>query len=366
MTGSKRFAAMAAIIASMIAAGSQAAADVPRPVESTLSYQLLQIEGTVRPVSRAKFELLRSVLERATYAAVAKQTRPRTRKDAIEALDAIQIALTQHNFIQPTSREIGADTIGDAFEPLQLSLEERKRILAPGEVNGFRARYVDPSKPLYYVDAAMAAELIISVGERLGWDIRLVSVTEHYFVRWHLSPTEWLNWDWTAGGPSRNEDYSNDKGPLYRDWPHRVRHLRSLSRGYARAHYLFLMSRHVNGAPGKRKLLELAMSADPSHELAQNGLAWLYVTDPRLARTHGRRAVAYALSAWAASPGDGAIADTVACAFAATGERALAAQIERAAIARLNEVQDPAIPEYRARLRQIEAGGMCTAGSPSN
>lgn len=364
MTGSRCFVALAAIVASMFALARQAAGDAPRPVEATLSYQLLQIESTVRPVSKAKFALLRSALERATDAAAAKHYEPRTRRQAIEALDAIQIALSQHNFIQPTARDASGETIGDAFEPLKLSREERKRLLAPGEVNGFRARYVDPAKPLYYVNGAIASQLFISVGQRLGWDIRLVSLPEHYFVRWHLSLSEWINWDWTAGGPSRNTDYSIDGGTLYRDWPARMRELRSLSPAYARAQYLFLVSRRVAGTPEKRRLLELAMTSDPSHELVQNGLAWAYATDPLLGQTHGRRALGYALSAWAANPSDGAIADTVACAFAATGERAVAAQIERFAIERVSEAGDPALPEYRARLRQMEAGGSCTVVPP--
>lgn len=361
MTGSQRIAAVVAAAVALFASSWPAAADRPRPIESTLSYQLLQTEAGVRQVSAQKFALLRSVLERAMNAATEPRSVPRTRKDAIEALDAIQIAMTMHNFIQPTEPEERASTLADAFEPLQLSPAERRALLAPGEVNGFRARYIDPTKPLYFIDAAIASQLIISVGQRLGWDIRLVTVHEHYFVRWHLNRDVAINWDWTAGGPTRNEDYSAVGGTLYLEWPQRVRHLRSLPLGYARAHYLFLMSRHIASAAAKRRLLELAMNADATHEGTQNGLAWIYVTDPALARTHGRRAVAYALSAWAASPSDGNVADTVACAFAATGQRNLAAQTERFAIARLTEARSGSLQDYQNRLRQIEAGGLCSA-----
>ncbi|MCE9521093.1 MAG: hypothetical protein K8S25_01515 [Alphaproteobacteria bacterium] len=367
MIGSKRYAAAAAIVVSLCTAMfvSPAAADSPLPIESTLSYQMLQIEAGVRPVSSVKFALLRSVLERATAAAANRYSRPRTRRDAIDALDAVQVAIAEHNFIIPTARRYARDSLADAFEPLNLSGEERKLILAPGEVNGFRARYVDPSKPLYFVNDALGSQLIISVGQRMGWDIRLVSVGDHHFVRWHLNPTLALNWDWTAGGPSRNEDYAVDGGPQYREWPQRRRFLRSLSAGYARANYLLLISRRVDGVAGKRKVLELAMASDPTHEQVQNSLAWLYATDPALARSRGRLAVQYALSAWAATPRDADVADTVACAFAATGERGLAVQAERFAIERLREERrSRSIPEFEGRLRQIQDGGTCSTALP--
>ena len=360
MTGSKRFAAIAACVVSMFACGSQAAADEPVAIEATLSYQLLQIESSVRPVTNAKLALLRSVLERATDAASDTHSRPRSRREAIEALDAVQVAIVRHNFIIPIARRDYKETLGDAFEPLNISYEQRKLLLAPGEVNGFRSRYIDPARPLYYVSDAVGSQLIMSVGQRMGWDIRLVWVGDHYFVRWHLTPTQWLNWDWTAGGPSRNEDYPIFEGAQYRDWPERRRYLRSLLPGYARANFLYLISRHVAGVAGKRKVLEMAMAWDPTHELVQNSLAWLYATDPALSKTRGRQAVQYALSAWAATPSDPNVADTAACAFAAMGERGIAVQHERFAIARLREQRkERAIPEYEGRLRQIQDGGTC-------
>jgi hypothetical protein len=362
MTGMKRIAAFAAVALAMALFAAKAD---PLKTEATLSYRMLQVESTVRPVSKAKFALLYSVLDRAANAAGDKYTRPRTRRQAIEVLDAIQVTLARHNFIQPTSRDEWKDTIGDAFEPLRLTREERLRLLAPGEVNGFRARYIDPSKPLYSVGAEIGSQLIISAGQRMGWDIRLVAAPEHYFVRWYYAPGEYINWDWTAGGPSRDEYYSRDGGELYRDWPARRRYLQTLTPGYIRANYYFLLSRHVDATPGKRRVLELAMAADPTHEQVQNSLAWLYATDPGLRRTHARRAVAYALSAWAASPDDASVADTVACAYAARGERALATQIEKHAIARLRAEGGPR-RDYERRLRQIEEGGTCTLAARSN
>lgn len=356
MKGSKRVAAIAAFV--MLAFAPAALADTP--IEETLSYRMLQAEAGVRPVPRAKFDLLRSVLTRATNAARTQYFQPRTRRDVVAAFDAIQIAFAEHNFIQPPLPEDDTDTIGDALEPLQLSPEARRRLFAPGEVNGFRARYIDPSKPLYFVSGAIASQLFISVGQRLGWDIRLMTAPGYYYVRWQYYKQEVIYWDWTNGGPSAPNAYPIGDDGLYQDWPARQRHGRTLSQGYARATYLHLTARHVGPSPEKRQLLESAMFADPTHELVQNSLAWLYATDPAVGRTRARQAVAYALSAWAASPGEPQVADTVACAFAATGERSVAVEIERSAIARLRASgNNRLIPAFEARLRQIQAGGRC-------
>jgi hypothetical protein len=360
MTGSKRLVAFAAI-AWTLACAAQAQPEERRPLERTLSYEMLQIESTVRSVPRDKVLLLKSALDRATYAAAAKYTTPRNRRQAIDSLDAIQIAFAEHNFILPTSRRDWKDTIGDALEPLNLTREERRLLLAPGEVNGFRARYINPVRPLYFVNDSIGSQLIISVGQRFGWEMHLVSADERYFVRWHIRPGLWINWDWTAGGPTRNEDYSLEEGNQYRDWPERRRDLRSLSPGYARAQYLYQLARHVTNPSGRRGVLETAMIADATHESVQNSLAWIYATDPRLPANYRRKAVQYALSAWAAGPRDPFVTDTVACAYGGIGEGDLGVEIQRFAIARLREMRrERLIPEFEARMRQIQNGNLCT------
>jgi hypothetical protein len=360
MTGSKRLVAFAAI-AWTLACAAQAQPEERRPLERTLSYEMLQIEGTVRSVDPDKVVLLKSALDRATYAAAAKYTTPRNRRQAVDSLDAIQVALAEHNFILPTLARHWKDTIGDALEPLDLTREERRQLLAPGEVNGFRARYINPVRPLYSVNGSIGSQLIISVGQRFGWEMHLVSADKLYFVRWHVRPGLWINWDWTSGGPASNETYREDVGKLYQDWPERRRDLRSLSPGYARAQYLYLLARHVANPADRRNVLETAMIADATHESVQGSLAWLYATDPRLSGDYRRKAVQYALSAWAAAPRDPAVADTVACAYGGIGERDLGVEIQSLAIRRLREMRrERLIPGYDARLRQIQNGNLCT------
>lgn len=369
MIGSKRIAACAAIALLLLARG--ALADAPRPLDATMSWQMLNLEKRYRPISQEKFDLLRSALQKGTYAAVSKYQRPRSRQQATETLDAVQIAFVEHNFIQPTGRRGWHDTIGDALEPLQLSPEDRRRLLAPGELNGFRAGFIDRSKPLYFVDDDMAAQLFISVGQRMGWDLRLASGfdrfgIERFYVRWYFAPGEVINWDWRAGSPINSDAYSSiGAHGFYEDWRdrRRWRYRHGLSEQYAYSNYLWLLSRHLVRVADQREMLEGAMQWDPTNENVQNSLAWLYATDPAGSRESGRTAVAYALSALAAAPYDPVIADTAACAYAAARERELAVETEKFAIARLRyEHRDPEVPAYQTRLRQMEGGGRCTAG----
>jgi hypothetical protein len=364
MMGSKRGVACAAVVVSLLG-GSQAAADPPRRLDETLSFEMLRAEESVRTVEPEKFRLLRSVLERATLAAASRYSRPRYRSQAMEVLDAVQVTFAEHNFLQPPkdSRVFGA-TLGEALTPLNLTREERRQLLAPGELNGFRQRYISAARPLYFIDDEIAAQLFISVGERMGWNIHLVNVGDHYFVRWQLAPDIWLNWDWTAGGPTRNTSYAREaeRNFYYRTWQERRRYMANLSPRYARATYLYFIARKVNSADGKHRILKSAMELDATHEAVQNSLAWLYATDPVLSRTYGPQAVQYALSAWSSVPNDPSAADTVACSFAAAGQHAMGVPIQRFAIERLRaERRDRQIPDYTNRLRQIEAGGTCSA-----
>ena len=67
-------------------------------------------------------------------------------------------------------------------------------------------------------------------------------------------------------------------------------------------------------------------------EVTQNNLAWAYSTTPGIAAGKVDLSVSNALAALSVEPRNGNIADTLACAFAATGERGVALAIEDYAI----------------------------------
>jgi hypothetical protein len=95
----------------------------------------------------------------------------------------------------------------------------------------------------------------------------------------------------------------------------------------------------------------------PNHPLTLNNLAWLYATDPELAKRKSNLAVAYSLAAWSMRPNHGNFADTVACSFAANGEKSLAEKIEEFAIAHPNNERQR--ESFRRNLERIIAGELC-------
>lgn len=177
-----------------------------KSIESTMAYDLFSRERAVRKVPVDGEKLIRSAIEDATAIALQAKREPRTREDALAAFEAIQLALVKHNFLQPAEEKDWPNTLGIALTPLTFAPEVLETILLFPD-NKDRRKYLDLTKPLYYVDCDMGSQFFLAVGERLGWDIRLVELPQHNFVRWHLSGSTSVNWDWVRGQSIDDNDY---------------------------------------------------------------------------------------------------------------------------------------------------------------
>lgn len=323
------------------------------PVESTTAYKLFTKEKTVRTVDTKAEKLLLDVLNDATTAASQKNRNPRTKEEVLSVFEAIQMSLVKHNFVQPPEQRDWPNTIGIAFKPLNLTPEARKRIINFYS-NKPREKFLDPSKPLYYVDCDMGSQIFLSVGERLGWDIRLVELPQHNFVRWHLSDSVKINWDWVAGRSIDDGSYSLSKS----EDPRLITlYLRSLEAKEAWAYYLGLIGSEADRAQDGEPLFVEAVKILPNHPLTLNNLAWLYATSPEFAKSKSDLAVAYSLAAWSMRPDHGNFADTVACSFAANGKKDIAEKIEEFAIEHPDN--DGQREGFRENLVRIKEGELC-------
>lgn len=326
-----------------------------KPVESTMAYELLTLERGARQVSMDTEKMFRSVIDDATTIALRTHRNPRTREEALAVLEAIQVALVKHNFLQPPEEKDWPDTIGIALTPRNFTPEALKGVLSY-HYNTRRVKYLDLAKPLYYVDCDMGSQLFMAVGERLGWDIRLVELPQHNFVRWHLSESNKVNWDWTRWASSEDGDYlqaiSSSEDPRLR-----ALYLRSLEPKEARAYYIGLIGSQAAVPKDGERLLREAVAVLPNHPLTLNNLAWLYATTPEFAKEKSGLAIAYSLAAWSMRPTHGNFADTVACSFAANGQKQLAERIEEFAIAHPNN--DNQLRSFRKNLARIMAGELC-------
>lgn len=326
-----------------------------KPIETTMAYELFTIERSVRQVPVDSEKLLRSALDDATKMAANTARYPGTRDQALVALEAIQLALVKHNFLQPPEEKDWPQTLGIALTPRTFSDSELKAILSFPD-NAKRKAHLDLTKPFYFVDCDMGSQFFLAVGERLGWDIRLVELPQHNFVRWHLSDSLKVNWDWVHGQSIGDDVYLPQVSPSL-DIRYGTLYMRSLEPREARAYYLGLIGSEAASGSDAERLLAEAVAVLPNHPLTLNNLAWLYATNPVLAKSKSDLAVRYSLAAWSTRPNYGNFADTVACSLAANGNKALAIKIEEFAIEHPNNPRQQ--ESFRKNLARITAGELC-------
>lgn len=324
------------------------------PVEATMAYELLRLESSLDGVPEGSEELLRKVLEEATSAAVGVSRQPTTRQEALDAFLAIQKVMARHNFVQPPTEGDWVQTLGAALRPRDLSPEQIQTALdynPPG-----RSGLVDTSRPLFYVDCDMGSLIYLSVAQRLGWEFRLMEVPRHFFVEWQLTPWESVIWDWTQGGPRERSDYLDRVSHI---GDSRLTHfyLRSLDANEAKAYYLGLVATMSDDGVQAERLFEEALAVIPGNPTITNNFAFHYSTIPGLPQEKYETAVAYALAGWSMRPDSANFADTVACAFAARGDRDIAIAVEEWAIE--NETYEGRRQGFVKNRDRIAAGQFC-------
>jgi hypothetical protein len=325
-----------------------------QPIEATLAAELLQLEASVRDVPKEVEPLFRAVLEEATTRALAVSRHPKSQAEALAVLEAIQLVLVQRNFLQPPEEKDWPQTLGFALTERKFTSEQLAAVLDYSD-NRKRVPHLDRAKPFYFVDCDMGAQFFLAVGQRAGWDIRLVEVPRHNFVRWHLNDTEKINWDWSHGDTRPDDRY---QGTLDMEDPRiQALYLKSLETREARAYYLSLVGPKAKDPKDAERLLKEAVRELPNHPLTLNNLAWLYATVPEVGKGRSRLAVSYALAAWSIDPEHGNTVDTVACALAADGKKELAGKVEEFALAHAGNAEQ--LASLKRNLEQIGRGRQC-------
>jgi hypothetical protein len=351
----RRLAASSLLLSAILSPPALATQYDVKPIDSTMAFQLLTQERSVRQVPPDAERLFSIALEDATAAALQVNRRPQTKDEALAVLEAVQLTLAKHNFLQPPEEKDWPQTLGIALTARPFTPVELDRILQDPD-NRKRSAYVDRSKPFYFVDCDMGSQFFIAVGERAGWDIRLVEVPQHNFVRWHISESVKVNWDWTRWSSSEDSSYGINTSASG-DPRVRALYLRSLDSKEARAYYLGLIGSEAVLHTDAERLLQEALAILPNHPLTLNNLAWLYATTPELASNKSNLAVGYSLAAWSLRPYDGNYADTVACAFAADEAKDIAIEIEDFAMEHARSTTQ--LKGFQANRALIKEGKLC-------
>ncbi|HEX8062789.1 MAG TPA: hypothetical protein VF535_06200 [Allosphingosinicella sp.] len=326
----------------------------PVPLERTLAFRMLKREREVRAVPDSAEPLLRSVLTEAVAAVGPDPEPPATAQEFRAFAETVSIVLAAHNFVQPASVDDWPDTLGEAFAPLP---RDDPRVAASLKADQpARLRRVKRQGPVYFIDCDIGAMLIISVAQMVGFDVAMVEVPGHNFMRWESASGAKSGWDWTYW---RVPDEAGRAGRLQRSLLARKVFMASQTLAETEAYFKSVLAGQIDDPAAKLALRREAAAAFPNNRVVAYGVARTFALSA--AATPSERKDALGLSLLALSmEGSGnpeSLADrmmAVACAYAANGEPDLAkAFVQRArTLADIDE-------DYRGSIAAVRSDRSC-------
>jgi hypothetical protein len=324
------------------------------PMERTLAFRMLRREQAVRSVAASAEPLLRSVLSDAMAALGPDPEPPATAEEFRRFGETVSAALAAHNFIQPGATEDWPDTLGEAFLPLARGDPRVATSLRADRPA--RLSHVKAGGPLYFVDCDIGSMLIISVAQMVGFDVAMVEVPGHNYMRWRSPSGAVANWDWTYW---RSPDDSERASRLQPALLARKLFLASQTPAETEAYFKSVLAGQIDDGPAKLKLRREAAAAFPNNRVVAYGVARTFTLSPLASAEERRQALGYALLALSME-GDSAPKSVahrkmvVACAYAAADEPALAEAYAESA------GRDAGIAEeYEEAIAAIQSGEGC-------
>lgn len=345
----------------MVAAGllalfarPEVASAAPASADETIAFELYRLENASTRLPPATEDKLRAVLREA-YAALGENPRaPASRAEFLAFAERVSVAMARHNLIQPVERADWVDSLGEALQPVSASHPRLASYLVHPQ-NAARLSHVDRSKPFFFVDCDMGALILMSVAQMVGFELALVEVPNHNFVRWDDGRGGHVNWDWTNWAEHPNERYVVSHGISEAQLLRRT-FLGSQSLRESRGYFLGVMTINLSDPAEILRLRRMAIADAPHNPTTANNVAWSFATvADGVTDSERRTAVALSLSALASRPSDANYMDTLACAYAAAGKRELGAAIEQEAIRAAGTDAD----SYRRNLARIRNGELC-------
>ncbi|HEX8225011.1 MAG TPA: hypothetical protein VF605_14425 [Allosphingosinicella sp.] len=328
----------------------------PVPLERTLAYRMLQRERAVREIPASAEPLLRKVLSDA-IAALGPDPAPPATPDEFRAFaEKVSTVLAAHNFVQPGSPADWPDTLGEAFAPLR---RDDPRVASALKADRpARLRHVKSEGPVYLVDCDIGSMLIISVAQRIGFDVAMVEVPGHNFIRWKSPSGAAASWDWTYW---RTPDEAGRASRLQSSLVTRDVFLASQTLEESEAYFKSVLAGQIDDQAASLILRREAASAFPNNRVVAYGVARTFALSPAASPAERREALGYSLLALSME-GNGNprnVADrmmAVACAYAANGEPALA----KAFVARARTVAE-IDEDYGGSIAAVRADRACPA-----
>jgi hypothetical protein len=340
----------------LVACGSRGGA-APTAVQwkATLAGELLDVEEANGKLPAGARALLSRVLADGHAAWGRDRAPPGTPAEFRDFAVKVSTALARHNFIQPVERADWRNSLGEAFQPVGPA-DPRVATYLAHQQNSGRRPLVDRSSPFYFVDCDMAGMLIVSVAQMAGFEISVVHVPSHEFVRWEGKEGGSANWDWTHWG-SYDENFYRQRFGVTRAQENRGIFLTSQKLSAAKGYFLAALSRTVDD-PGRRLALRRQAAVLSANDpVTASNVAWSFATAKQGVTPDERAdALPYALTGWAAAPDSAVHMNAVACALAARREFGLATALQERAI---ESASGDNLARYRAELARLERRELC-------
>lgn len=341
-------------VAALASIGTPASA-APVTADETVAFELFRMEAAAGSLPPELEGRLRAVLNDA-HASLGSNPRPPTSAaEFLSFAERVSISLARHNFIQPVLKADWVDSLGRALQPVSATHPNLRAYLNHSQ-NAARRPYLDATRPYYFLDCDMGALLLMSVAQMVGFELNLVEVPSHNFVRWSDGSGGKVNWDWTNWGSYPDTRYiqSHAISPVQLL---RRTFLGSQTAAESRGYFIGVMTINLSDPAAVLRLRRLAIAAAPNNPTTANNVAWSFATIATGVTDDERTAaVAFSLSAVASKPGDANYLDTLGCAYAAAGNRRLGAAIEEQAIA---DAGADDVDGYRRNLARIRNGELC-------
>jgi hypothetical protein len=351
--------AIAALFLVAIAACSPSTAFAPVPADDTLAFELFRLEARARKLSPDAEPRLRALLGDALAALGPDPRPPETRQEFLAFAETVAISLAGHNQIQPVDPVDWVSSLGEALREIPADQPRLASSLGHAS-NRERRKHAKPDEPFHFLDCDMASLLLISVAQMVGFDLKLVEVPRHNFVRWSDGRGDYANWDWSYWGSHPNEYYA-------RNWTmtevqrNRGRWLGSQSAAESRGYFIGALATIVRDPAQRLELVREAIKGAPNNPITAEAAAWAFATiEDGVTDSERQSAPAYALVALAGDPGNAGYNLTAACAFAVAGSADVAAALEERAASLASSADTE---NFRANLEGMRREELCRAWS---
>jgi len=327
----------------------------------TFADRVLDIDAGEAPVPSARYAMLDDIIDdvkaRVTFDPTLKHPEAQRRQAGL-ILDTIDDVLTDHNFLYPPG-DYDVTSLRSALAPQAFDRDTLERLLRV-DVNRRRKAHAraHAAEPFYIVDCDISSFIYIGVADAMGFDLRLVDLPDHMFVRWELPDGSHLNWDTNDAAVVPDEEYADDYALNKRLRSQRV-YLSSMSKREAEGFAYYLRATRFELRELEDRAiadLEKARELYPQSTQAKSELAWLYATVPGVDVARRKMAIELAKSAVDLEPKVGDFWDSLAAAHAANGDFKWA--VSCASKAEKLADNDEARGEYRERRKAYERGQM--------